>query len=270
MTLYGVIVTHNSFASEADIVIGDVYLLFWPWGSYKLCWKKSNYQIHLNLIIFQTLGWYLYIMRAIYWYSKQPVFLNNLLKKVSLFLNSLHASPTRWVIKILLPLLKVYHAIYWDCSPLPAMFPFLYQFQFSSSDHILHQLAGFCQCGFLGSKLTVALIWFLHVSWNVWLCWKQNRTLSSFSFPNPGISVPWTHCMLMSSSIQAVYWKYISTLLLYFSFSSVATRPFSLKIRGGFTFCSPSALVQSWRVACCLSKPGDGCSTLTGLAPNVL
>ena len=102
MTLYGVIVTHNSFASEADIVIGDVYLLFWPWGSYKLCWKKSNYQIHLNLIIFQTLGWYLYIIRAICWYSKQPVFLNNLLKKVSLFLNSLHASPTRWVIKILL------------------------------------------------------------------------------------------------------------------------------------------------------------------------
>ena len=25
MTFYGVIVTHNSFASEADIVIGDVY-----------------------------------------------------------------------------------------------------------------------------------------------------------------------------------------------------------------------------------------------------
>ena len=123
---------------------------------------------------------------------------------------------------------------------------------------------------FLGSKLTVALIRFLHVSWNVWLCWKQNRTLSSFSFPIPGISVPWTHCMLMSSSIQAVYWKYIWTLLLYFSFSSVATHPFSLKIRGGFTFCSPSALVQSCRVACCLSKPGDGCSTLTGLAPNVL
>ena len=148
MTLYGVIVTHNSFASEADIVIGDVYLLFWPWGSYKLCWKKSNYQIHLNLIIFQTLGWYLYIIRAICWYSKQPVFLNNLLKKVSSFLNSLHASPTHWVIKILLPLLKVYHAIYWDCSPLPAMFPLLYQFQFSSSDHILHQWAGFCLCGF--------------------------------------------------------------------------------------------------------------------------
>ena len=30
MTLYGVIVTHNSFASEADVVIGDVYLLCSP------------------------------------------------------------------------------------------------------------------------------------------------------------------------------------------------------------------------------------------------
>ena len=119
---------------------------------------QSNYQIHLNLIIFQTLGWYLYIIRAICWYSKQPVFLNNLLKKVSLFLNSLHASPSHWVIKILLPLLKVYHAIYWDCSPLPAMFPLLYQFQFSSSDHILHQWAGFCQCGLVSVNCSVDLI----------------------------------------------------------------------------------------------------------------
>ena len=30
MTLYGVVVTHNSFASEAVIVIGDVNLLCSP------------------------------------------------------------------------------------------------------------------------------------------------------------------------------------------------------------------------------------------------
>ena len=30
MTLYGVVVTHNSFVSEAVIVIGDVYLLCLP------------------------------------------------------------------------------------------------------------------------------------------------------------------------------------------------------------------------------------------------
>ena len=30
MTLYGVVVTHNSFMSEAVIVIGDVYLLCSP------------------------------------------------------------------------------------------------------------------------------------------------------------------------------------------------------------------------------------------------
>ena len=29
-TLYGVVVTHNSFASEAVIVIGDVYLICSP------------------------------------------------------------------------------------------------------------------------------------------------------------------------------------------------------------------------------------------------
>ena len=63
---------------------------------------QSNYQIHLNLIIFQTMGWDLYVIRAICWLSKQPVFLNNLLKKVSSLLNSLHASPTHRVIKILL------------------------------------------------------------------------------------------------------------------------------------------------------------------------
>ena len=52
----------------------------------------SNYQIHLNLIIFQTFGWDLYIIRAICWLSKQPVFSNNLLKKVSSLPISLHAS----------------------------------------------------------------------------------------------------------------------------------------------------------------------------------
>ena len=30
MTLYGVVITHNSFVSEAVIVIGDIYLLFSP------------------------------------------------------------------------------------------------------------------------------------------------------------------------------------------------------------------------------------------------
>ena len=116
-------------------------------------------------------------------------------------------------------------------------------------------------------------IWFLHVSWNYWLCWKRtlsaNRTFSSLSFPIIGISVPWTHCMLISSSIQTSCWKYTSTLLSYFSFSSVATRPFPLKIRAGFTFCSPSAPIHSWRVACRLSKPDDGCDTHTCLIPNV-
>ena len=76
-------------------------------------------------------------------------------------------------------------------------------------------------------------------------------------------------CMLIYSSIQAFCWKYTSTLLSYFSFSSVATRPFPLKIRAGFTFCSPSAPIQSCRVACLLSKRNDGCDTHTCLAPNV-
>ena len=49
----------------------------------------------------------------------------------------------------------------------------------------------------------------------------------------------------------------------------MATRPFPLKIRAGFTFCSPSAPIQSCRVACRLSKPEDGCDTHTSLAPNV-
>ena len=97
----------------------------------------------------------------------------------------------------------------------------------------------------------------------------QIEFISSLSFPIPGISVPWTHCKLISSSIQAFCWKYTSTLLSYFSFSSVATRPFPLKIRAGFTFCSPSAPIQSFRVACRLSKPEDGCDTHTSLAPNV-
>ena len=97
----------------------------------------------------------------------------------------------------------------------------------------------------------------------------QIEFFSSLSFPIPGISVPWTHCKLISSSIQAFCWKYTSTLLSYFSFSSVATRPFPLKIRAGFTFCSPSAPIQSFRVACRLSKPEDGCDTHTSLAPNV-
>ena len=97
----------------------------------------------------------------------------------------------------------------------------------------------------------------------------QIEFFSSLSFPIPGISVPWTHCKLISSSIQAFCWKYTSTLLSYFSFSSVATRPFPLKIRAGFTFCSPSAPIQSCRVACRLSKPEDGCDTHTCLAPNV-
>ena len=72
--------------------------------------------------------------------------------------------------------------------------------------------------------------------------------------------------MLMSSSIQVVYWKYI--VIFFFLFSSHT--PFFSEDKSGLTFCSPSALVQSCRVACCLSKPGDGCDTLTGLAPNVL
>ena len=71
---------------------------------------QSNYQIRLNLIIFQTLDWDLYIIRTICWLSKQPVFLNNLLKKISWLLNSLHTFLTHWVIKILLPLLKFYPA----------------------------------------------------------------------------------------------------------------------------------------------------------------
>ena len=97
----------------------------------------------------------------------------------------------------------------------------------------------------------------------------QVEFFSSLSFPVPGINVPWTHCKLISSSFQTSCWKYTSTFLSYFSFSSVATRPFPLKIRAGFTFCSPSAPIQSCRVACRLSKPEDGCDTYTSLAPNV-
>ena len=99
-------------------------------------------------------------------------------------------------------------------------------------------------------------------------CLKM-KNFSSLSFPIPEISVPWTHCILISLSIQGFCWKYTSTLLSYFSFSSVATRPFPPKIRAGFSFCSPSAPIQSFRVACRLSKPEDGCDTHTCLAPNV-
>ena len=63
---------------------------------------QSNYQIHLNLIISQTLGWDLYIIRAIC-LSQTASFLTQLLwKKVPSLLNSLHTSPVHWVIKIVL------------------------------------------------------------------------------------------------------------------------------------------------------------------------
>ena len=104
------------------------------------------------------------------------------------------------------------------------------------------------------------------IEFGSWHC-LQIELFSSLSFPIPGMCV--LDCMLISSSILAFCWKYTSTLSSYFSFSSVATRPFPLKIRAGFTFCSPSAPIQSCRVACRLSKPEDGCDTHTSLAPNV-
>ena len=104
------------------------------------------------------------------------------------------------------------------------------------------------------------------IEFGSWHC-LQLELFSSLSFPIPGMCA--LDCMLIYSSIQAFCWKYTSTLLSYFSFSSVATRPFPLKIRAGFTFCSLSAPIQSFRVACRLSKPEDGCDTHTSLAPNV-
>ena len=62
---------------------------------------QSSYQIHLNLIIFKTWG-EIFTSSEPSAIRKQPVFSNNVLKKVSSLLSSLHASPVHWVIKILL------------------------------------------------------------------------------------------------------------------------------------------------------------------------
>ena len=66
-------------------------------------------------------------------------------KNISSLLKSLYASPVHWAIKILLSFAE---SLSCRWSPLPAIFPLLHQFHLSSSDHILHQWAGFCQCGF--------------------------------------------------------------------------------------------------------------------------
>ena len=54
---------------------------------------QSNYQIHLNLIIFQTLWWDLYIIRAICFSQTASFLTQSLWKNVSSLLHSLHASP---------------------------------------------------------------------------------------------------------------------------------------------------------------------------------
>ena len=75
----------------------------WSWESKMSAFSfQSNYQIRLNLIIFQTLGGDLYIIRAICLSRTASFLTQSLWKKVSSLLDSLYPSPVHWVIKIVI------------------------------------------------------------------------------------------------------------------------------------------------------------------------
>ncbi len=97
---------------------------------------------------------------------------------------------------------------------------------------------------------------------------SAKRTFSCEEFPTPGINVPDTHdCMFKSVSIRAHLWKCTSSLLSYCACSTLEIFPLPLNTIVGLTFCSPSALVHSCRVACLLSKAVEGCDTHTCWLP---